>query len=230
MLVGPYPYDTSKTYIGSLAQENRLNIISSNLANIDTPGFKKDVPQFDGYLVKSSKISFQQGNLKPTGNKLDLALSGPGFFQVETPNGVRYTRSGAFTRNSQGEIVTSEGYLVVGGGVIPEDTVDLAIAPDGRIMADQQEIGRFEIVEFENNNVLTKEGRNLYNLKVPGGAGTPSENTSISQGYIEGSNVDPVMEQVNLIDTVRTYEVFQKVIQSLQEADQKSINEVGRIS
>ncbi|MEW6266664.1 MAG: flagellar hook basal-body protein [Thermodesulfobacteriota bacterium] len=229
MLIGPYPYHLSHTYLGSLAQEQRLDIISNNLANISTPGFKKDAPVFEGYILKATKSYFGQGDFEKTDNSLDLALSGPGFFQVTTPNGVRYTRNGSFTRSAEGEIVTLEGYPVVGGGVVPANVRDLNVTPDGRILVDGEEIGQLELVEFEDLNALAKEGKNLYTLKSPGLTGTPAQQTEIAQGFLERSNVDPIMESVNLIDAVRTYEVFQKIVLSFQEADQKSINEVGRI-
>ena len=229
MLIGPYPYSTVHTYIGSMAQEHRLNVIANNLANINTPGFKKDVPVFEGYMVKATRTYFSQGAFEQTGNTLDLALSGPGFFQVETPNGVRYTRNGAFTRDSVGEVVTMQGYPVVGAGVVPENVVDLVVDENGRILADGNEIGRFELVEFEDPKVLAKEGHDMFALKVEGLGGEEATETTMRQGAIERSNINPVTESVAMIDTLRTYEVFQKVIQAFQEADQKSMNEVGRL-
>ena len=229
MLVGQYPYHLSNTYIGSLAQEHRLNITSNNLANVNTPGFKKDVPVFDGYLVAATKTYFAHGSFQQTKAKLDLALSGPGFFQVETPNGVRYTRNGSFNLNAEGQIVTKEGYPVVGAGAIPANAKEVTITEDGRVLVDGGQAGQIDLVEFEDPNVLAKAGNNLFVPKVEGLAGGPANNTTVNQGYLETSNVDPVMESVNMIDTMRTYEVFQAVIQSFQEADQKSINEVGRM-
>jgi flagellar basal-body rod protein FlgG len=229
MLVGPYPYSTWHTYLGTLAQESRLDIIANNMANVTTPGFKRDVPIFEGYMVKASKTDFSQGHFEQTENKLDLALSGPGFFQVETPNGIRYTRDGSFTRNAEGQIVTLEGNPLVGAGIVPNDVVDLNITEDGRIFADDTEIGQVEMVEFDDPSLLAKEGHNNFVPKTEGLAGKPAENTTVAQGFVEKSNIDPVMESINLIDTLRTYEVFQKVVQTFQEADQKTINEVGRL-
>ena len=229
MLVGSYPYSTWHTYLGTLAQESRLDITANNMANAATPGFKRDVPIFEGFLVKASKTDFSQGHFEQTENKLDLALSGPGFFQIETPNGIRYTRDGSFTTNAEGQIVTMDGYPLLGAGIVPNDVVDLNIAEDGRIVADGDEIGRVELVEFEDPSILAKEGHNNFVPKTEGVVGNPAENTTVAQGFIEKSNIDPVMESINLIDTLRTYEVFQKVVHSIQEADQKTINEVGRL-
>lgn len=218
-----------RTIVGSMAQEHRLNIIANNLANISTPGFKKDVPVFQDFLVKATAIHFGQGHLEHTGRTFDLALDGPGFFQVQTPNGLRYTRGGAFSRNSAGVLVTQDGDPVVGGGGIPSTAQEVIITPEGRILADEVEVGRLAIVEFEDPRVLVKEGYNLFRPQTEGVTGRPAEETVVEQGYLEMSNVNAVEESINLIDTVRTYEAFQKVILSLEEADTKSINEVGRL-
>ncbi|MBF0529454.1 MAG: flagellar hook basal-body protein [Deltaproteobacteria bacterium] len=229
MFIGPYPYHMSHTYLGSLAQEERMNITSNNLANANTTGFKRDVPVFEGYVLKATKTDFSQGHFEKTNNNLDMALNGPRFFHIQTPTRLRYTRNGAFTRSATREIVTQEGNPVVGGGVVPENVVDLAIDENGRITADGAEIGRLQMVEFQDVNGLAKEGNDKYVPKAPGITGTPAQATTVEQGFLERSNVEPVMESVNLIDIARTYEVFQKIVLTIQEADQKSINEVGRV-
>lgn len=235
MLVAPYPYSLTHTYIGAIAQEHRLNLISNNMANVNTPGFKKEVPVFRGFMVQASKTDHSQAGFRETENLLDMALSGPGFFQVQTPDGIRYTRNGSFTKNAEGEIVTSQGFPLVGAGVVPENTGNIVIDEDGRITAVsaedglEQVIGQIEIVEFEDPNVLAKEGNDMYTIVTEGVVPNPAEETTVSQGYLEMANVDPVMESVNMIDTLRTYEVFQKIIISVQEMDQKCISEVGRL-
>jgi flagellar basal-body rod protein FlgF len=229
MLVGPYPYSTWHTYLGTLAQERRIDINSNNLANTNTPGFKKDVPVFDGYMVNASKTDFSQGHMEQTENRLDLALSGPGFFQLDTPQGIRYTRNGSFSVNANGGIVNMDGHPVVGNINIPPGTLDLNITEDGSVFADGQQIGQFELVEFEDPNVLAKEGAGNFIPKIDDAQTVDPDNTTVHQGYLERSNVDPVMASIELIDTVRTYEVFQKVTHAFQEIGQKTINEVGRL-
>ena len=230
MLVGPYPLSTWNTYLGTLAQEHRINIISNNLANAGTTGFKREVPVFEGFMVKATKTDFSQGHLQQTGNSLDLALTGPGFFQIDTPFGVRYTRDGAFTLADDGTVVTVDGYPVVGAGAVPPETVDLVVDGNGEIRADGEVVGQIQVVEFADPSILAKDGYNRYVPKVEGVAGVPALETEVQQGCLEGSNVQAVMESVTLIDTLRTYEVFQKVVHSFQEADQKTINEVGRLT
>ena len=218
-----------RTQVASEAQELRLNIIANNIANIATPGFKRDVPVFEGFILKATATHFSQGDIQATGNKLDLALQGPGFFQIETPNGIRYTRNGAFTISSTGQIVNMEGYPVVGPETVPEGTLELTVTGDGRLLADEVEIGQFELLEFEDTRVLAKEGYNNFRVKVEGITGTPAEETTVQQGALERSNFNVVQEMINLIDTIRTFEAAQKVILSFEEADQKSINDVGRL-
>jgi len=217
-----------KSALGSQAQEYRLSIISNNLANLNTPGFKKDVPVFRGFLLNSTKPDFSQGQLRQTGSKFDLALSGPGFFQIETPGGTRYTRNGALTINHDGELVTKSGFLVSGNISIPESAVEVHISPEGRVFADGQEVGAIDLVEFDNLGILEKQGDSLFSLRgdEPGHA---AENTTVEQGYLEVSNVNAVASMINLIDTTRTYEAIQKTIHSFEEADSKTINEVGRL-
>ncbi|MDY6851643.1 MAG: flagellar hook-basal body complex protein, partial [Thermodesulfobacteriota bacterium] len=102
MIQGINTSHLSRTMIGSRAQERRLNIIANNLANVGTAGFKKDVPVFEDFIIKETRTHFAQGDMEFTGNRLDVGLNGPGFFQIETPNGTRYTRNGSFTLTSTG--------------------------------------------------------------------------------------------------------------------------------
>ena len=234
MFIGPYPYQLNHTYLGMMAQEERLQMTSNNMANVNTPGFKKDVPVFEGYLVKQSKTYFGQGPFKLTENDLDLALDGPGFFQVETPNGIRYSRNGTFNVNSDGQIVTPDGYPLVGAGFVPEGARKVSIDQDGRVQVVDQDgefadIGQVELVEFTDNNMLVKEGYDFYVPKSPDFEPFPAEATNIEQGFLEMSNVNAVNESVQLIETQRIYEALQKIVHTKQEMDQKVIGEVGKL-
>lgn len=215
--------------IGTSAQEHRLDIISNNLANVNTPGFKRDMPIFIDFLIKATKTDFGQGHLKKTGGKLDLALSGPGFFQIETPAGIRYTRNGTFTLNSEGTVVNMDGYPLRGDLSIPAKTIDLVINASGEIFADGQSIGTIEIVEFDDSSVLAKEGNSLFKTRSPEDSGKEAEKTTVEQGFIESSNVNVIHSTINLIDTTRTYEAFQKMILTFEEINTKAINEVGSL-
>jgi flagellar basal-body rod protein FlgG len=232
MNVGPFGYTTWKTYLATIAQEKRLDVTSNNMANIDTPGFKRDVPIFDGYIVKATKTDFSQGPMQETQDRLDLSLSGPGFFQLDTPSGIRYTRNGDFTRNIDGQLVNMEGHRVMADEdvFIPDNVRDLNVTEDGMLYADGDLLGQLELVEFEDPNVLAKDGYSNFVLKNQDVEPEPAQATTVHQGYLEKSNVNPVMASVNLIDTVRTYEVYQKVIHAFSEIGQKNTNEVGRLT
>lgn len=215
--------------VGSLAQEHRLNIISNNLANVSTPGFKKDVALFEDFMITSTKPYMGQGHLRQTGGTFDLALRGPGFFQIQTPNGLRYTRDGSFAVNSQGNLVTSDGHLVQGETVIPVDAQEVAISSNGNVTVDGETVGTIELIEFADVSVLEKEGNSFFKVRVPELTGEPAEETTVEQGYLEMSNVDVMPEMIGLIETTRTYEAIQKMILTYEEADGKAINEIGRL-
>ncbi|MDR1085464.1 MAG: flagellar hook-basal body protein [Deltaproteobacteria bacterium] len=235
MFVGPYPYHSSNTYLGMMAQEERMHLASNNMANVNTAGYKKDVPVFEGYLVKQSKTYFGQGPFKLTENDLDMALDGPGFFQIETPNGIRYSRNGTFSVNSAGQIVTADGYALVGAGVVPEGTLKVIIEPEGRVQAvnvdlESEVIGQIELVEIADPNMLIKEGYDFYVPKSPDFIPEAAAQTRIEQGFLEMSNVNPVNESVELIDIYRVYEALQKIVHTKQEMDQKATGELGKLT
>ncbi|MBW2090606.1 MAG: flagellar hook-basal body protein [Deltaproteobacteria bacterium] len=218
-----------RSVVGSLAQEHRLNVTANNLSNVNTPGFKKDVPIFRDFMISATRPDFSQGQMRKTGGSYDLALSGPGFFQIETPFGTRYTRNGAFTLTSEGTLVTHDGYPVQGELTVPREAREVIIGPNGDVLADNENVGKIEIVEFEDLDALKKEGNNYFVIRNPQITGRAAEETTIEQGYLEMSNVNPVTSMINLIDTTKTYEAFQKIIHSCEEVDSRIINEVGKL-
>ena len=236
MFIGPYPYTITHTYLGMMAQEERLNLTSNNMANVSTPGFKKDVPVFEGYLVKQSKTYFGAGPLELTDRDLDAALHGPGFFQIETPAGVRYTRNGNFKVNSDGQIVTMDGDPVIGAGFVPEGALKVIIEREGRVQAimgpDEEAviIGQIEVVEFDDPNMLIKEGYDLFVPKSPDFLPQPATQTTLENGFLEKANVNPVNEMVQLIELHRIYEALQKIVHTKQEMDEQAIGQLGKIS
>ena len=235
MFIGPYPYHLGHTYVGMMAQEERMNLTANNMANVNTPGFKRDVPVFEGYLVKQSKVDFSPGPFELTERDLDLALDGPGFFQIETAAGIRYSRNGNFKQNSDGQIVTMDGDPVVGAGFIPEGARGVIVEPEGRVKVinqdgDEEIIGQIDLVEFDDPNMLIKEGYDLYVPKSPLFEAEPAENTKMEQGFLEKSNVNAVNESVQMIDLYRIYEALQKIVQTKQEMDEKATGQLGRLS
>lgn len=174
------------------------------------------------------KIDFSQGALQLTGNPLDLAIQGPGFFKVSNAGGTYYTRNGAFHRSSQGMLVTDQDYPVLGNGgpiQIP-DGHDVSVDATGAVYVDGGQVAQIDVVAVQNPDALQKYGANLYTAmdgatiqEGPAQAGV----TQVAQGYLEKPNVEVVEEMVNMIETQRTFEAYQKVISGSNDLDTKAI-------
>jgi flagellar basal-body rod protein FlgG len=241
---------------GTMAREMKLEILSNNMANINTVGFKEDrvfqipttpVTEWDNkagaaqkafslnnlsVLPISTFTNFEQGHLKETGNALDVALDGDGFFSIQTPGGIQYTRKGNFVLNSNGALVTQEGYRVLGkgGSEIQISGQSVVVDPSGAIHVDGIEVDSFNIVDFSNKKGLQKNGNSLYSPIDPDDQGLPAEKTLVQQGFIEGSNVDSIKIMTEMIEVIRGYESYQKVLQAMNETNSKSVNELGKLS
>jgi flagellar basal-body rod protein FlgG len=248
---------------GALACEKRLQLISNNLANVNTTGFKMD----RGYmkLINPADLPSQSarnpadlaasrahlfwnnfsmytdhsnGALKQTDNEFDLALVGKGFFCVQTPDGVHYTRKGDFTLNSDGVLVTSNGWPVLGeGGEItikstenPHKYAKFAVDEQGNVSVDGKRVDSLRIVEYTEFNRLSKAGDTLFKPPAAGPTGTKAEDVRVSQGFIEMSNVDSVKMMTEMIEVLRGYESYQKIIQSVDETYSQAINQVGSLT
>lgn len=237
---------------GAMIQQMRLNQLSNNLANVNTVGFKRDrvfelpddvepgLPlEYPSYgidpglapfasLPVSTTTDFSQGALSQTGNPLDLALEGEGFFAVQTPAGIRYTRNGEFSVNAEGVLVTHDGNPVQGQeGEIRVESGTVTIGETGQILVNGQEAGNLRIVEFAEGTRFLKEGETLLVPENAGDTGTAAERTRVHQGYVEKSNVDPVLSMTEMIDVIRGFESYQKVIQTLDEMTGQAL-QVGR--
>ncbi|NNM77070.1 flagellar basal-body rod protein FlgG [Sphingomonas sp. ID1715] len=246
------------------AQNERMRVISNNLANVNTTGFKRDRAAFEtlayqtvtangapstsetkyatgtnlgtGVRIQGTARIDTQGSLQTTGNSLDLALDGNGYFQIQLPGGqLGYTRAGNFTRSPEGLMVTSEGYQVQPGITIPEGTTQITVGVDGTVSAQVQgqtaptEVGQLQVATFQNPAGLQPMGSNFLIETAASGAanlGTAGVEGrgNIRQGMLEGSNVNVVEELVDMIETQRAYEVNSKMIsatdQMLQYANQ----------
>ena len=232
---------------GAMVQQMRLEMLANNLANVNSPGYKADKALFRSSLATArgeeavtgvanhhvrfdgSRIDFSAGPVKATDNSLDLAIDGPGFFSVNTPEGVRYTRAGNFSRDAQGMLVTQDGHRVLGeGGEILLGNGSVQIDAQGRVSVDGDVTGRIAVVDFPDAGSLEKVGSSLF-APVDGAAGeNPGQGTTVRQGYVEMANVNPVLAMTEMIDTLRTYEAYQKMMRAVSDADAKSINDVGK--
>jgi flagellar basal-body rod protein FlgG len=184
----------------------------------------------NGVRVDQVFTNFEQGSLSSSGNPLDLAFQGNGFFTVETPVGERYTRSGEFTLDSEGYITTKEGYKVLGqNGPIQVDGKNIIINESGQVFSDENEIDTLKLVDFNDYKLLKKEGDALY-VDASGDAGNMKESEGlIQQGFLEASNVNSVKQMVEMITMLRSYEANQKVIKTHDELLGKAVNEIARV-
>ncbi len=224
-----------------LNHEQRLNQVTNNLANVDTPGFKKETVTFDEMLYqatssrqrvgKALRINtvHQQGVMQKTDAPLDLAIAGDGFFRVQTPAGIRYTRAGNFQRNNEGLLVTANGYPVLSeSGPITLTGNRFDVARDGSISVDGAQAGRLTVVKADPQ-ALKKEGENLFRLEE-GAAEEAAPNFQLMQGHLEKSNVNTVTEMTEMIDLYRAYEGQQKMIRAVDDLDDLAVRRVGSLA
>jgi flagellar basal-body rod protein FlgF len=232
---------------GMLADQIRQDVIANNLANATTAGFKGDTAVGEafpsllinqiqtgatiGKLGLGSRITEvatdgSQGALRQTGGTYDLAIAGDGWFSVQGPNGVAYTRNGAFTTDAKGQLVTADAQPVLDDGGRPITVGNNAtISPDGRVTVDGRQVAKLAVTALDPKR-LHKLGDNLYTGTVVKNA--PA--SRVEQGFLEGSNVNSVKEMVDLISTMRSFEAGQKAVQALDDTLGKAVNDVGRIS
>lgn len=214
----------------SLVQQQRFDNISHNLANSNTNGFKKDILSFDQALSAASGTTtdFTSGPIIHTGNEFDVALEGKGFVTVQTPAGTRYTRDGAFALNRDRILVTRSGDIVLGkNGPITISEGNLTIDNQGQVLSDNQPIDSIAVVEFDNPQLLKKEGRSLYVYTGENAGIISAEDPGIRQRYLEKSNVGATEEMIKMIEAFRTFEAIQKAIQSIDEVTSKMVNDPG---
>ncbi len=249
---------------GMAAQTTNVDVIANNLANVNTAGFKRGRANFQdlmyqqikspgseasavgtqlpsgiqvGLGVKTASIEyvFSEGSFQQTGNPLDIAIQGRGFFQIQLPNGeVGYTRAGSFGRDAQGQLVTSNGNIVLPNITLPADTLSISIGQDGTVSVEQPGalstiVGQLQTVDFSNPAGLIHLGNSIFQSSNASGepiTGNPGENGfgGLGQGMIEMSNVNMVDEMVNLIAAQRAYEMNSKSVQAADEMLQNANN------
>lgn len=214
----------------ALAQEMKFQNITNHLANASTTGFKADILSFDEELQAHSTVDFSQGGIRETGNVLDLALSGDGFFKIQTQQGIRYTRNGTFTLNRDNVLVTENGDQVMGeSGPISIEGANVQINRNGEVFVDNDQVDKLSIVTFSSKEKLMKEGESLFEYTGEAEDETGSETTLVKQGSLEMPNTILVIEMTKMVETMRTYESYMKVLQTFDEADTKLVSELGRI-
>ncbi|WP_022982794.1 flagellar basal-body rod protein FlgG [Ideonella sp. B508-1] len=246
---------------GMEAQQNQLDHISNNLSNVATTGYKRSHAAFEDLIYQNLRQSganssdqtqlptglqvglgtravatardFTQGNLQQTGNNLDMAINGKGFFQITMPDGTTaYTRDGSFKLDNQGQIVTNNGYVVQPGLTVPANAQSVTVAADGTVsvtlpgQATPQSLGQFQTASFINPQGLDPLGQNLYAETASSGSpatGAPQSNGlgALQQGFVETSNVNVVEELVQMIQTQRAYELNSKAVSTSDQMLQR---------
>ena len=239
------------------AQQTRMAVVSNNLANVNTTAFKRDRASFQDLMYQNIKQAgaqtstqtqspsgmmlgtgvrigateklFSQGNMENTGNSFDVAINGRGFFQIQMPDGtLAYSRDGSFQVDSQGQLVTSDGYPVQPGIQIPTGAQSVSISTDGIVSVTlsgqtaPQQVGTLTTADFINPSGLEPRGNNLYIETAASGSpqtGTPGLNGlgTLQQGSLEASNVNVVEEMVNMIETQRAYEMNSKAVSTIDQ-------------
>lgn len=232
-----------------MALKTRMNVIANNLANINTAGFKRDTVHMEEFRMPVAQMTelrgqdkalsyvhdravlnnMSAGSMKQSGNELDVAINGKGWFTVNTPAGERYTRNGEFKLNNDGTLVTNDGFPVLGsGGPIsfgPNET-QITIARDGTISSSEGVKGQIRVVSFNDEQNLNKEGFNLFKTDEQP---TPVEQPNLMQGMIEGSNVRPVLELTTMIETTRAYVNQAQLLKKSEELKTEAMNKLAQV-
>lgn len=234
---------------GMLTQRKRMEVTSNNITNVETKGFKKDVlnvttfnevllNRINGgnpsngigsmnYGIHADDVStnFEQGSLEETRLDTDLSLEEEGFFVVQTPKGLRYTRSGNFTVDSNGYLSTQEGYRVIGmNGQVDVGTKGFSVDEMGNVRVGGAITNKLRIVNFTDPQSMNKDGGNIYDGQV-----IDLANPKVKQGFLENSNVDIGQELVDMIEIQRSYDANQRVLKIIDESLGKAVNDIGRL-
>jgi len=230
-----------------VAQQRALDVRANNIANADTPGFKGESVMFSDYLLQQRGLptppggatvqmvqdratwrDFQAGQMEKTGNALDFALRGDGFFTVSTPRGLRYTRAGRFSISQTGQIVDMGGNPLVGTDgkpiILGPDDVNLTVTSDGSISSDAGPVGKFRIVQFANQQAIKAEGNLLFNGNQPP---TVMAQPNVMQGTVESANVQPIVQLTQMMTEMRDFQFASQFIDAEAKREQSAIDQIG---
>ncbi len=222
-----------------VSQLQHNDVIANNLANINTRGYKKDLIFFemlktdDENTKARQSTDFSQGALSETNNPLDLAISGRGFFTVQTDEGLAYTRDGHFKLDGDGVLRTQQGHAVLGEGgeiVLVDDNLkpeQITITRDGVIYLGDMYIDRLALKDFEDYSKLQKRGENMF-VVDDSVQPIPMEEAEVHQGFLEEANINPAEEMIQLIEVQRQFESIQRMVRTLDETFHKAAAEVGK--
>lgn len=226
------------------ALQRQMDVVAQNIANVNTTGFKSNDVLFQDYMVKptpkfthhmvldrATLRNTTQGTFIKTENPLDLAIAGQGYFAVQTPQGVQYTRQGSFQMDAEGNLVTPDGYPVLSGGgssiAIPTDAKSISIAQDGTISTETGKIGRMQVVKFQNEQLMKQTYGGFYTTDEQPEV---DEGAQLNQGMVESSNVKAVTEMTHVIEISRAYERVARLMDAENQRLTNAIRSLGKVA
>jgi flagellar basal-body rod protein FlgF len=237
---------TSVAASGLRARMESLDLLANNVANASTGGYKADREFYSLYVSPEAQadpsstmpvierpwIDLSQGILQPTGNSLDLALSGKGFFSVAGPHGALYTRNGSFRLSASGQLVTAEGYAVNGAdgkALTAAGSSPIEVASDGSVRQDGNLIGQLQVADFPAAAGLAKQGNNYFRVWDPSVQPAAATGTAVEQGKLEASNSGTADAAVRLVGIMRQFEMLQKAVTMGSDMNKQAIEQVAKV-
>jgi flagellar basal-body rod protein FlgF len=229
-----------------VALDRALDIAANNVANLRTAGYKAEKLQFQEFVQQHTSpltppdrmssvvqvgtfTDFRPGNFEHTGNPLDFAVQGEGFFAVQTPEGQRYTRAGSFRLDESGQVVTHDGLPVLDNGgsplQLPPETRQIVVDGGGRVAADGNVVGQIGVFRFADPQALVREGNGLYGASAEP---VPDEDSRVIQGMTEAANVQPVLEITRMMEILRSFQAAQQMVDSQHDMAMKAIAKIAK--
>ena len=236
---------------GLRARTETLDMLANNLANAATSGFKSDHEFYNLYVspevqafagpgtpttvpvIEKNWTDFSQGALVGTGNKLDLALDGKGFFTAKGPSGPLYTRNGSLRLSAKGELTTTEGYPLLtedNKTIQSQSPSPLEVSPDGEVLQDGQSLGKLRLVDFSEPAPVAKFGNTYFQMTDPLAKPAPAASVKVEQGKIESSNVSAAHSAVRLVNVMRQFEMLQRAINLNTQMNRSAVEEVAKVT
>ncbi|HUL08985.1 MAG TPA: flagellar basal-body rod protein FlgF [Candidatus Acidoferrum sp.] len=230
-----------------VALDRALDITANNLANLRTSGYKAEKLKFEQFVQQATSpvtppnemssvvqvgtfTDYRPGDFEQTGNTLDFAIQGDGFFAVQDAAGTRYTRAGSFRLDDTGQLVTQDGLPVLDSGgsaiQVPQETRQIIVSGDGKIAADGNVVGEIGVMQFADPKTLVREGNGLYSSSA---APAQATDAKVVQGMIEGANVQPVLEITHMMDILRNFQAAQQMVDSQHEMAMNAINKIAKV-
>jgi flagellar basal-body rod protein FlgF len=242
---------TSAAASGIRARLESLDMLANNIANASAPGFKADREFYGVYLsaeaadspaganltilpvVERQWTDFSQGSLTPSGNPLDLALNGPGFFVAQSANGPVFTRDGSFRLSPQGELITQDGEKIQGqdgNPILLDNTLPVEIGSDGNVRQDGQDVAQIAVVNFPDPAALAKRGSNYFRSNLSAMPPAPASQAEIRQGALETANSQPADSAVRLVNIMRQFETLQKALAIGADMNLRTVQDVAKVA